>query len=189
MTSIPDRASGSASKLTYADYAKLPDDGRRYEILDGELAVTPAPVPRHQAVSRNLLYVLHGYVRDRGLGEVFDAPIDVILADTTIVEPDLVFVSTAKRQLITERAIEGPPDLMVEILSPHSQRHDRITKFALYARFGIPHYWIVDTGARSIELYELAEGSYQLIATAGHSDRVQPSLFPGLTIDLGAVWY
>src|SRR5437870_3000442 len=108
--------------LTYEDYVGLPDDGRRYEILDGELQVSPAPAPRHQGVSGNLLVILHVHVWERRLGRVYHAPIDVILARDSIVQPDLVFVAADRESIITERAIEGPPDLAVEILSPWSDR-------------------------------------------------------------------
>ncbi|MGH7898466.1 MAG: Uma2 family endonuclease, partial [Candidatus Binatia bacterium] len=127
--------------LTYEDYAELPDDGKQYEILDGELFVSPAPVPRHQRVSRNLLRVLDDHVRGHELGEVLVSPIDVILAPTTIAQPDLLFIRTGRGAIVTERAVEGPPDLVIEILSPSSNRKDRTTKAAVYARFGVAHYW------------------------------------------------
>lgn len=106
------------SDLTYDDYVRLPDDGRRYEIIDGELEVSPAPAPRHQRVSGNLLVLLHTYVQERGLGQIYHAPIDVILARHSIVQPDLVFVAARRESIITERAIEGPPDLTVETSRP-----------------------------------------------------------------------
>lgn len=176
------------SNLTYADYVGLPDDGRRYEILDGELEVSPAPAPRHQGVSRNLLFILHGHVQERGLGSVYYAPIDVILAPDTIVQPDLVFVAAGRESIVTERAIEGPPDLAVEILSPGSDRRDRVAKAGLYARYGIPHYWIVDPVARTLEVYEVEGAEYRLVATHESAARVRTVVFPGLEIDLGRVW-
>lgn len=175
-------------KLTYAEYLELPDDGKQYEILDGELEVHPAPVPRHQAVSRNLQRILDRHVTERRLGQIFDAPIDVVLSDTTVVQPDLLFLTRRQNHLIGERAIEGPPTLVVEILSPGSRRRDRITKSALHARFGIPHYWVVDPDARVFELYELRDDAYALIDTRRGRGRVRPALFPGLEIPLSAVW-
>src|SRR2546426_12601505 len=100
--------------LTYEDYVGLPDDGRRYEILAGELEVSPAPAPRHQRVLLNLVRIVDGHVEERGLGHVYVAPIDVILARDSIVQPDLVFVAAARASIVTERAIEGPPELAVE---------------------------------------------------------------------------
>jgi Uma2 family endonuclease len=188
MSAAPDRVPAGRIKLTYDDYASLPRDGRRYEILGGELAVTPAPSSRHQMVLRNLAWVLHGHVRVRGLGNVLFAPIDVILSTTTVVQPDLLFVRSGREVVVTERGIEGAPDLIVEILSPSSARQDRIVKGALYARHGVRHYWIVDPEARGIELYELEEEAYRLIAKAAGEEPFSPSLFPGLEIDLGEVW-
>jgi Uma2 family endonuclease len=174
--------------LTYEDYVGLPDDGRRYEILGGELEVSPAPSPRHQGVSRNLLLILCGHVQERGLGSVYYAPIDVILAPDTIVQPDLVFVAEDRESIVTERAIEGPPDLAVEILSPWSDRRDRVAKAGLYARYGIRHYWIADPVARTLEVYEVEGAEYRFVARHEGASRVRATLFPDLEIDLGRVW-
>src|SRR3989441_10260228 len=107
-------------KLTYEDYVGLPDDGRRYEILDGELEVSPSPAPRHQAVSLGLASILHRHVRERELGSIYCAPIDVTLADSSVVQPDIVFIAAGRESIISRRGIEGPPDLAVEILLPWS---------------------------------------------------------------------
>src|SRR5437867_12883895 len=107
MSRVPDRVPPGPIKLTYEDYVGLPDDGRRYEILDGELEVSPAPAPKHQAVSRNLLWIVHGHVRERGLGSVYYAPIDVILTDTSLVQPDLVSIAAAREEIVRSRGIAG----------------------------------------------------------------------------------
>jgi len=185
---VPDRIPPGPIKLTYEDYVDLPDDGKRYEILDGELEVSPAPAPRHQGVSRNLLLILQGHVQERRLGTIYYALIDVLLADTSIVQPDLIFVAAGRESIITARAIEGPPDLVVEILSPWSVRRDRVAKAALYARFGIRHYWIVDPEARTLEVYETANGAYRSVATYEGAGKARSSLFPDLEIDLAHVW-
>ena len=140
MSRVPNRIPPGPIKLTYEDYVDLPDDGRRYEILDGELEVSPAPAPRHQSVSLNLLRILDRHVEERGLGRLYYAPIDVILAPTTIVQPDLLFIAAGRESIVTGKAIEGPPDLMVEIISPWSGRRDRVAKATLYARYGVRHY-------------------------------------------------
>src|SRR5207245_9915804 len=100
------------------DYVELPDDGKQYEILDGELFVSPAPVPRHQAVSRNLLLILGRFVADHRLGTIFYAPIDLILAENTIAQPDLLFIPAGRASILTERPDEGPPAPVDETLSP-----------------------------------------------------------------------
>jgi Uma2 family endonuclease len=186
MGSNPDRL--PTGPLTYEDYVELPDDGKRYEILDGELFVTPAPVPRHQRVSRNLQWILEGHIRSRRLGELFNSPIDLILSDTTVAQPDLLFIRGGRESIVTGRAVEGPPDLIVEILSPSSIRKDRKTKAMLYARFGIDHYWIVDPDGRTIEVYERDGDGYRLATRDEGDEIVRPSIFPGLEIDLREVW-
>jgi Uma2 family endonuclease len=174
--------------LTYEDYVDLPNDGKRYEILDGELFVTPAPVPLHQRVSRNLLRILDRHVDGLGLGEVLYSPIDLILDTTTIAQPDLLFIRAGRDSIVSVRAVEGPPDLVVEIVSPSSRRQDRRTKAILYARFGIQHYWIVDPKARTMEVYDLAGREYRLVTKETGGSTIRPALFPGLEIDLSKVW-
>ncbi len=173
--------------LTYDDYRRLPDDGRRYELLEGEIFVTPAPTTSHQRISRNLEFTLHSHVNHNDLGEILDAPIDVILGRTVVVQPDLVFVSKHRADIITERGVEGPPDLVIEILSPSTQDQDRGPKQQLYARYGIRHYWLLDPKAKTLTELLLESGVYKLIAT--HSEReLQLAPFPQLTIDLGEVF-
>jgi Uma2 family endonuclease len=151
--------------LTYEDYVLLPNDRNRYEILDGELTVTPAPSTKHQSVSGNLFKLLRRHIDDRNLGKLFYAPIDLILESTSVLQPDLLFVSKARQHIITERAIEGAPDLVIEILSPTTSRTDRVTKAQIYARHAVPAYWIVDTEQEAIEIYLLETDGYRLAAT------------------------
>ncbi|MBI2963596.1 MAG: Uma2 family endonuclease [Deltaproteobacteria bacterium] len=174
--------------LTYEDYVELPDDGKRYEVLGGELFVSPAPAPRHQMVSANLEWQLALHVRRRRLGRILHAPIDLILSPTTIAQPDVLFIRSGHESIVTGRAIEGAPDLVVEILSPSTGRKDRTTKALLYARFRVAHYWIIDPDERTVELYELDGEAYRLVSKEGGETIVRPSLFPGLEIDLGELW-
>ena len=174
--------------LTYEDYAALPDDGRRYEIHDGELSVTPSPGTSHQRVSRNLNEILGAHGRTRGLGEVLYAPLDVILTNTTIVQPDLIFVAPAHASRVSRRGIEGAPTLAVEILSPSTTMIDRSTKLPLYARYGVPYYWIVDPDARALEAYELADGAYQLVTRAAGDAPISLPPFPDLALVPDSLW-
>lgn len=174
--------------LTYKEYEALPADGRRYEIHDGELSVTAAPTPRHQRISANLNEILRQHVKTRGLGEVLYAPIDCILADTTIVQPDLVYLETSRLSLVSERGIEGAPTLVVEVLSPGTTVIDRTTKSQLYARYGVPYYWMVDFEARSVEAYALAEGSYRLVQRASGNDPVSLPPFLDLGLVPASLW-
>ncbi len=151
--------------LTYEDYLFLPNDRNRYEILEGELSVKPAPSTRHQSASANLFKLLTRHVDDRNLGKLFYAPIDLILDPTSVLQPDLLFVSSARQRIITEKAIEGTPDLVIEILSPATSRTDRITKAQIYARHNVPAYWIVDPEQKAVEIYLLEVDGYRLAAT------------------------
>ena len=180
--------SGERAVFTYRDYEALPADGRRYELHDGELSVTPAPTPRHQRVSSALFSILKAHVATRGLGEVLYAPIDVILADSTIVQPDLVYLDATRAGLVSERGIEGPPALVVEILSPSTTLIDRGIKADLYRRYGVPRYWIVDADGRTVEAYGLAEGRYTLLARVSGAGPVSLPPFPDLAFALASLW-
>ena len=174
--------------LTYEDYLAMPDDGRRYEILDGEVAVTATPVTLHQRIVGNLYWVLRRHVEPRGLGEVFVAPLTVILANTTVVEPDVVYVDTGRAGLVTDRGIHGAPTLAIEVLSPSTATSDRGPKFQLYARYGVPYYWIADTDARVLEGYELATGAYRLVDQLHGQGQVALPPFPDLALVLDELW-
>jgi Uma2 family endonuclease len=175
-------------KLTYLDYVDLPDDGKRYEVLDGELAVTPSPLIRHQQVSANLYALLRRYVRRHDAGLPLYAPVDVILDRSTIVVPDLVFVRKARGGIVSERAVEGAPDLIVEILSAGTSRRDRGIKMKLYSRFGVAHYWIVDPLRQTIEMRERGPRSYRVTGRYKERDKCSSTLWPDLTIDLSKLW-
>lgn len=174
-------------KLDYEDYARLPDnDGKRYEILDGELYVTAAPSPLHQRLSKRLQRRLEDYFEIRGLGEVFNAPIDVVLAQHDIVVPDLVIV--AEPGQLSARAIEGVPLMVVEILSPSPRGRDRGIKMRRYSALGVPHYWIVDPDAQTIECWRLEGGEYRLVTKATVPDVLRHPDWPDLAIDLATLW-
>jgi Uma2 family endonuclease len=151
--------------LTYEDYVLLPNDRNRYEILEGELTVTLAPSTKHQTASGNLFILLAQHIKERDLGKLFHAPIDLILQSTSVLQPDLLFVSKARQRIITDRAVESASDLVIEILSPATNRTDRITKAQIYARHSVPAYWIVDPEREVIEIYLLEVDGYRLAAT------------------------
>jgi Uma2 family endonuclease len=174
--------------LTYEDYLAMPADGRRYEILDGEVAVSATPGTLHQRIVGNLYWVLRRHVEPRGLGEVFIAPLTVILANTTVVEPDLVYVDTGRAGLVTDRGIRGAPTLAIEVLSPSTATTDRGPKFQLYARYGVAYYWIADTDVRVLEGYELASGAYRLVDRLQGEGQVALPPFPDLALVLDELW-
>ena len=174
--------------LTYADYEALPADGRRYEIHEGELSVTPAPGLRHQTISRNLFVALHAHVSARGLGEVWYAPVDVILSDISIVQPDIIYVESAGLGVTSQRGLEGPPTLAVEILSPSTTLIDRVTKPRLYARYGVPYFWLVDPEGRVIEAFVLGSGGYSLAARVSGREAVGLPPFAELGLVPDSLW-
>jgi Uma2 family endonuclease len=174
--------------LTYEDYAALPADGRRYELHEGEVYVTPAPSPQHQEIVRNLLVILHAHVRRSGTGKVFPAPIDCILSEATIVQPDLVYVDAASVSLVSERGIEGPPTLAVEVLSPTSRAMDRGAKAQLYARYRVSYYWIVDPRLRTIDGYVLEGEHYQPSGSVHVESSAALPPFADLALAPDAIW-
>jgi Uma2 family endonuclease len=177
-------------QLTYREYAYLPDDGRRYELMDGELYMTPAPTPHHQTVSRRLQYALMAALEEPGIAFVFNAPIDVILGDTNVVQPDLAIVRSSRRELITDRGIEGAPDVVVEILSPGTSGRDRHLKTGIYARHGVPEYWIVDPDHGWIDVHALEGegGGYGLVKRFDRADTLRSALFPEIAVPMAPLF-
>lgn len=181
-------AISKALAMTYDDYVLLPDDGYRYEILDGDLVMTPAPNPRHQNVLLNLASVIREWVASADLGKVYIAPIDVLLERTIVVQPDLLFIQRERLQIVTERGIEGAPDLVVEILSPGTAQRDRLAKARIYARRGVGDYWIVDPDRRTLEAFHLAQKRYRKVASLRGKHTLHPVRFPNLVISLPDLW-
>ena len=174
--------------LTYDDYRELPNDRNRYEILDGELSVTPAPATKHQIALGNLYRIISIHVFANQIGRLLLAPTDLLLAVTTVVQPDLIFIGNDRSQVVTERGVEGAPTLVIEILSPTTHRTDRETKAQLYAKYSVPHYWLIDPDQQVLEAYELSGDQYNLVTKAQDADLFTPSVFPGLSIQISDLW-
>lgn len=173
---------------TYRDYLSLPDDGKRYELIGGDLFVSPAPRPFHQAVSGRLLYALMTTLQEPGIALVFHAPIDVVLGDNDVLQPDLVVVRCERAGIVRENAIHGPPDLVIEILSPRGGDRDRYIKRAIYARHGVPEYWIVDPDLGFVEQYLLTSEGLELRAQFDASHTMTSPSFADVAIPLGPVF-
>jgi len=147
--------------LTRDDLLTLPDDGNRYEVINGELVVTPAPLARHQRVLASLNELLRRFLREHEAGEVFIAPFDVVLSPNDVVQPDLVVIGAKQgRVLDSQNAFQGSPVLVVEIISPSTQRTDLVRKMALYARSAVQEYWTVDPDRRELTIHILIDGIY-----------------------------
>ncbi|HEV8241859.1 MAG TPA: Uma2 family endonuclease [Thermoanaerobaculia bacterium] len=174
-----------ATKLTYEDYLLFPeDDDLRHELIEGEHEVTPAPGRWHQHSLQNLNRILDWFVHEHGLGWVYFAPFEVKLSFWSAVQPDLLFVSRARQAAFTDRGIAGPPDLVVEVLSPSTRKRDQTRKLALYEKHGVPEYWILDHELKRIVVYRLHGDRYdapeELVAPAV----LRTALLPGLEIPL-----
>jgi Uma2 family endonuclease len=182
---------GSATKLTYEDFALFPDDGKRHELIDGEHYVTPSPNRRHQSVLQNLNLILSAFVRERRLGRVFFAPFDVVLTPVDVVEPDLLYISAERSDILTAANVQGAPDLVVEVLSPTGRRQDEVLKRDLYERGGVSEYWIVDPEAETVKVFRRgARGLFgrPLLLTLRDGDTLSTPLLPGLEVSLAAVF-
>ncbi|HYO16818.1 MAG TPA: Uma2 family endonuclease [Thermoanaerobaculia bacterium] len=177
-------------KLTYEDYILLPDDGRRHEIIEGVHYVTAAPFVRHQRVSLGLSTEFSNFLRAHPLGEVLYAPVDVLLSPHDIYQPDLVFISRERFRIVTEKNIQGAPDLVVEILSEGTRRIDEDLKLRNYDRFGVREYWLVDPLRRAVTVYRRREEGLLQVAElrAEDEDVLTTPMLPGLKIVLGELF-
>jgi Uma2 family endonuclease len=174
--------------FTYEDYRRLPEDGRRYELIEGDFFLVPSPNTVHQTVSRRLQFALMEQLEHPGHALVFDAPMDVVLDSTNVVQPDLIVVAARNKHLVTQRAIEGAPDVLVEILSPSSMDRDTYIKRKLYERFRIPEYWVVDPEHGFIQLWRHHEGRYGQRARLDRSGTLTSPDFPSLHVPMAPLF-
>jgi Uma2 family endonuclease len=176
-------------KMTIEEWSRLPDDGNRYELIDGQLLVSPSPRPKHQRVLGNLLDFLRPYVKSRNLGAVYFAPFDVFLdpGSPTCVEPDILFIAANRLHLIDEKkGMIGAPELVVEIFSESTWRVDMREKKDLYRRTGVQEYWMADPDDRTLAVCRFAESDQP--RTLAVADTLTSPLFPGLEIPLRSIF-
>jgi Uma2 family endonuclease len=173
---------------TYQDYAALPDDGKRYEIHDGELCELTSPTSLHQIVLLNLATALRAHVSAGGLGRVMIAPLDVILSETTVLQPDVIYFDHERLSALRPHGVVGAATLVVEILSPSTARIDRTTKRRLYSRYGVSYFWFIDVDARVIEAQALRGGDCAVVATAAGTHPVDLPPFVGLDLVPSTLW-
>ena len=174
-------------KFTVKEYMSLPE-GAPYQLLDGEMIVAPSPTQRHQNIAAQLFLQLRGFVSQNQLGRVWFAPLDVVLSNYDVAQPDLLFVSNSRSEIVTEANIQGAPDLLVEIISPSSAQHDRGYKQLLYGRHGVREYWMVDPEAETVEV--MVEGDEGLTQRAVYhrGDTMTSPLLQGLSIGLEQIF-
>ena len=178
-------------KITVSEFLQMEDfeEGYFYELFNGEIVKRSSPSTDHQRASFNLALILGNHIKEKELGSCFTAPFDVALDDVNLVQPDLLFISAARASIVTERCVEGAPDLVVEILSPGTFKTDRSDKMQLYRRFGIAEYWILDPNYRSVEVYNLQEGEYRLTSFAIEHGAVASTVLKGLKVEVEKVFF
>ncbi|MGB3942716.1 MAG: Uma2 family endonuclease [Candidatus Manganitrophaceae bacterium] len=176
--------------FTYEDYLLFPQDGKRHEIINGDPYVTPSPSTKHQKISGNLLYFFKDFLRRTKAGYVFDAPMDVILSDLDVVQPDLLFISSSRSSMITEKNVQGALDLVVEIISETSRKIDELIKRKLYEQHGVSEYWIVDPELETVKVYRMSDRGYIRAAEISNEPNailLTPSL-PDFQIQLSSLF-
>ncbi len=189
MTEAKEMTPVSKVKITYQDYLLLPEcDVHQYELIDGRLHMVPAPIPYHQRVLVKLIYFLEAFVTERGLGEILVAPCDVVLSETDVVQPDLFFISEERSHIMGEKAIQGAPDLIVEIFSPSTRQRDQGIKRKLYAQHGVKEYWLVDPDAKSVEVLRWSVSGYETVEIYSHSDTLRSPLWTALELNLADIF-
>jgi len=174
-------------KHTYEDYLKTPDDAR-YELIEGDLLMTPSPVTKHQRILRDLGFELLSFVRAKNLGEIFLAPYDVYFDNENVVQPDILFISRERLNLIGEKNMQGPPDLVIEILSESTAYRDLIQKKKLYARYCVKEYWIVIPEEESVGIYSIKNDVFILHKSFGKNETLESPVMKGLKIDLRTIF-
>lgn len=176
-------------KLTYEDLRKMPDDGKRYELIDGEVYMMPTPTTSHQRTLGNLLFALGSLVEERDLGEVLAAPTDVVFGERTAVQPDLLYIASDRASIVTELNVQGAPNLVIEVLSPSNAAFDRETKLQVYARAGVPELWYVDPETESVEVLELGgDGRYLAVSNLSATDTLTSRALPGFSSPVASLF-
>jgi len=175
-------------KLTYEEFRQLPEDGKRYELVCGEVHVTPAPNTRHQFILRRLVASLERHLAQNPTGEFAFAPLDVLLTADIVLQPDLIFVSAARLEILGDDFVSGAPDIVVEVLSPSTSAHDRATKIPLYAQAGVPEIWFIDPQAKTVEVLKLQGKKYLVDSIWAGDQALRSSQFPDWQLPLGELF-
>jgi len=180
-------------KMTYAEFRNMELDDRDnllYELINGEIMQRSSPTVRHQRIVRRLVRFLEKYLEEKPLGELFFAPLDVVLDDENVPQPDIFFIQKERDFIIDEAAsiVFGRPDLVMEVISPGTVKNDRIAKKDVYERFGVGEYWLVDPGNATIEVYLLHQNRYAIHAFAAERGLVASTLLQGFSLEVAEVF-
>lgn len=172
--------------LTAEDYCALPDNGPRYQLVQGELIMAPAPNRFHQDISLSLTLLLGKHTKLHRLGKLYVAPIDVYLDEHNVFQPDLVYIANDRAEILTDRGIDGSPTLIIEILSPSTATLDQTRKRQVYRSTGVPEMWIIDPDEKTLTVHDLAKNEKRAVLTI--DDTFEPALFPGLRIQIAKLF-
>jgi Uma2 family endonuclease len=180
----------ASTRLTYQDYLELPDDGKHYELIEGELIVTPSPIPRHQIIVLNIAVRLHAYFAEHGGGCAFVSPIDVVLGEDAVVAPDVIAIRQERLSIIGPTNIQGAPNLVVEVLSDKIRRRDETVKRKLYEHHGVDEYWVVDPVIELVKIYRRDGASFVRVAEINveSGGTITTPLLPEFALDVNAVF-
>ncbi len=172
-------------KLTVRSYMSIPEgDDKRYELIDGELILAPSPVTQHHRISSNLLRALDEFVESQSLGELFYAPMDVVLSDHDVFQPDILFISNNRLHIIGDRNIQGSPDLVIEILSPSTETRDRDIKLEQYLRFGVREYWLIDPQERTLEVLKAGDTEFETVRVYPERTTAMSPTLEGIQVEV-----
>jgi len=174
--------------LTVENYKLLPETGPRYQLIQGDLYMAPAPNRFHQEISRNLQFELHSYLKRNPIGKLFDAPFDVYLDEINIYQPDIIIVLNERLGILTEQGAEGAPELVVEILSPKTRRLDLENKKQEYARAGVKELWIIDPEPRSLMIHQLTSDGAEKIREIDEGNTLSTDLLPGFNLPVETIF-
>ncbi|TLD42253.1 MAG: hypothetical protein JETT_1496 [Candidatus Jettenia ecosi] len=172
---------------TYNDYANM-DNDKRYELIEGELYMVPSPGFYHQTISMNISHPLKIFVKENDLGIVLYTPFDVVLSETNVVQPDIIFISKERIGLITEKNLRGAPDVAIEILSRKTRERDKLVKKRLYMDHGVKEFWIVDPDKKTIEIMVLKETGFDTVGIYFIDDELTSPLLQGFRLNLKEVF-
>jgi Uma2 family endonuclease len=180
----------TATRMTYEEFMALPDDGKHYELIEGELVLNPAPNMRHQSIQWRIASALSRYLEAHPIGRGFNAPTDVVLNDDVILEPDLLVILNEHTSILGVNNVQGAPDIALEILSPGTRRKDEIVKKRLYEHHGVNEYWVVDPDAELVKIYR-REGTafaHPIVIDTEAGGAITSPLLPGFSLDVRDVF-
>ncbi|MBC8182490.1 Uma2 family endonuclease [candidate division KSB1 bacterium] len=189
---VKERAASYLAKSqrhTYQDYLNLPNDGKRYELINGEFVKVAAPFTIHQILSGNIEEEIRAFLKQTQMGIMIHSPIDVVLSETNVVQPDIIFISDDNSNIIEEKNIKGTPDLVIEILSPSTAYYDMIEKKEIYEQFGVKEYWIVDPKKQRVEIFELKGNFFELNQRLNSQGTAKSLILQGFEISLENIFF